>query len=242
MSIVQHYGRWLLVLSLSFNVSATAPFQSSSHASATQNSTEEPALRALAESFYNTWAAKDLDGFLRLWSAKSPELEARQKSSADLFANSARIEVSGLLFRQFRIDAEKANLRVEVNVAVIDAQLNKEKEGYGKLRRTLECVKESGNWKVMREISTFDELAESVVAAKTDQERSAILDGLDGKGEMAATLNAAGQLYRIKGKYEQALSSFQTARDLSEAGDNKAELIKSLQKIGEIYQLLGKYN
>jgi len=232
----------LLALSLNPICPALAEFQPASSVPAAQHSTDEAALRALTEAFFRAWAAKDLEGFLRFWNVKSPEFEARRKRTQELFADSARIEVSDLSFRQFKMDVEKASVRVEVNVTVIDIKTNKEKDGYGKMQRTLVCVKESGNWKVERELSTLDELAESVVAAKTEQERSAVLENPDSQGARAAIMNRAGLLFRTQGKYEMALSAFQKARDLSEADDNKVELGASLQRIGEIYQLLGKYN
>ena len=39
---------------------------------------------------------------------------------------------------------------------VIEAETGKEKAGYGKMLRTLGCVKEAGHWKVWREASAFD--------------------------------------------------------------------------------------
>src|SRR5215468_10988107 len=132
MSLLFHLGWWLLALSLSLNIPVSASDQPEPSVSTTQNSSDETALRTLTEAYYKTWAAKELDGFLNLWSAKSPEIEARRKSTQDFFANSERIEVRGLLFRRFVVDGEKANLRVEVNVTVIDAKSKKEREGYGK--------------------------------------------------------------------------------------------------------------
>jgi CHAT domain-containing protein/Tfp pilus assembly protein PilF len=207
-----------------------------------QHSTDEAALRALGEAFFHALSAKNLDEFMRLWSANSPELEARRKRAQELFANSAGIEVTDLLFRQFKVDGEKAFVRIELKMTVIDAKTNRERGGFGKILRTLRCVKEVGNWKVEHELSTYDELAESVVAAKTEQERSAIIESIDGQGARIAILIRAGQLYKAQGKYEMALSIFQKARGLSEAGENKAELGTLLQRIGEVYQLLGKYN
>src|SRR5262245_4114316 len=98
----------LAVLSLSLICTASAQSQSSSSVpnspptSAGQNSTDEAALRALVEAFFNTWAAKDLDGFLHLWSAKSPELEARKQSTSALFGSSEKIEVRDLVLDKLK--------------------------------------------------------------------------------------------------------------------------------------------
>src|SRR5262245_49819395 len=100
MSFAPRLCWWLLALSLSIN----NLFQPTAIASAIQNPADETALRALAENFFNTWSAKDLDGFLRLWSARAPELAAREKSTRELFAGSAKLEVSALAARKIKLD------------------------------------------------------------------------------------------------------------------------------------------
>src|SRR5262245_40969928 len=87
----------LLILSHCFKVLVAALPLPASSISVVRQSTDENELRVLADAFFKTWAAKDIDGFLRLWSAKSPELEASRKLASELFANSGKIEVNNLL-------------------------------------------------------------------------------------------------------------------------------------------------
>src|SRR5215468_2432809 len=94
------FGLCLLALSLNFSDAFSALNQPAPFASTMQNSTDGAAIRTLAEAFYKTWAAKDLDGFLSLWSAKAPELEARKKATGALYAGSERIELSDLRTRK----------------------------------------------------------------------------------------------------------------------------------------------
>src|SRR5262249_8364060 len=154
-------GWWLLVLSLSCNGHSFALAQPASAASAVQHSTDETALRTLAEAFYSAWAAQDLEGYLRLWSAQAPEPEANKKAEAELFANSARIALTNFAVRRVALVDKKAWVRVELDAQVIDAQTGKEKAGYGKVQRTLACAKEADGWKVVRELAGFDALAEA---------------------------------------------------------------------------------
>src|SRR5262245_43917998 len=125
---------------------------------APQHSADETALRALAEAYFHTWAAKDLDGFLRLWSDKSTELEARRKGAQELFAGSEKIELRNLTIRAVKVEGANARVRVETDARVTEVGIGKEKAGYGKTLRTLECVKEGGHWKVRGEASTYDEI------------------------------------------------------------------------------------
>ena len=69
----------------------------------------------------------------------------------------------------------RARVRVEADMQVIEAKTGKEKDGYGKLLRTLECVREADGWKVVEELATYDELANALLAAKNDEERTALL-------------------------------------------------------------------
>src|SRR5262245_11726634 len=127
MSLVPHFGWWLLALSLSFHNPVPASVRPAPTVSTIQNSADEAAIRALAEAFFRAWAAKDLDGFLRLWSKHAPELEARKKSAAELFADSEKIALNSLALRRVRVEGDKAHVRVEADAKVIDAKTGKEK-------------------------------------------------------------------------------------------------------------------
>ena len=141
------FGLCLLALSLNFSDAFSALNQPAPFASTMQNSTDGAAIRTLAEAFYKTWAAKDLDGFLSLWSAKAPELEARKKATGALYAGSERIELSDLRTRKVAMAGDCAVARVAVEVKVIDAKTGLAREGYGSSLRTLEFVREAGGWK-----------------------------------------------------------------------------------------------
>src|SRR5262245_64794973 len=70
-----------------------AQSQSAAPATAAQYSADEAALRSLAEAFFYTWTAKDLDGFLRLWAPGPPNLESRKQETKKLFVDQKRMEV-----------------------------------------------------------------------------------------------------------------------------------------------------
>ncbi len=235
-------GWWLLVLSLTCNVQALVLVQSAPAASPVQQSLDEKTLRTLAEAFYRAWAARDLEGYLRLWSAQSADLEANKKTAVEVFTNSIRIALPSLAVRRVVFVGKRAWVRVEIDAQVIDAQTGKERAGYGLTRRTLACAKEADGWKVVRELVSFDAIAEAVVAEQDDEARSATLESLDSQSDLAQTLNRLGRLYQRRGKSELALSSFQRARDLSEAAANKSQLGISLQRIGEVRQSMGQYD
>src|SRR5262245_2735861 len=90
MSFALRLSLCFLALTATFISPALTQSQSAPPATAAQHSADEAALRALAEAFFRAWAAKDLNDWLRLWSAQAPELEARKKATAELFTSSAK--------------------------------------------------------------------------------------------------------------------------------------------------------
>ena len=243
MSSVLRVSLCLLALSLNFINSALAQPQSASSALAPQHSSDETALRALAEAFFHTWAAKDLDGFLRLWSDKSTELEARRKSSQELFAGSEKIELRNLTIRAVKVEGANARVRVETDARVTEAGTGKEKAGYGKTLRTLECVKEAGHWKVRGEASTYDEIGAALAAANSDQERAALLaeEKEFATAELArAMINQGNRLYS-QGEYTRAMTFLRLAQSVAEKIGARTEIARATHNLGNVHLSQGDY-
>jgi hypothetical protein len=86
------------------------------------------------------------------------------------------IELKSLTHGNVGIDGDKATLGVVVEVSAADAKTGKPAEGFGRVNRTLSMVKESGAWKVWCYLSSEEDLAARMGAAKTDEERKALLE------------------------------------------------------------------
>jgi CHAT domain-containing protein len=203
---------------------------------------EEAALRTLAEQFFNNWAAKDLDGFLRLWSAQSPELTAREKATRELFAASAKLEVSQLRVRKVQLEGTQASLHIELTALVTDAKTGQPRAGYGNMLRTLHCVKESESWKVWRELATADDFAARLAAA-TAQERDALLrqEPELQSTELQRALLRQGGRFNQQQKFDQAIEMFQRAQTLAEKLNDHTGMALALRNIGFAYGVQEKY-
>src|SRR5262249_47163257 len=233
----------LLTLSLNFINPALAQPQSAPSALVTRDSADETALRALAEAYFHAWAAKDLDGFLSLWSDKSTELEARRKGAQELFAGSEKIELRNLTIRAVKVEGDNARVRVETDTRVTEAGTGKEKAGYGKTLRTLECVEEEGHWKVRGEASTYDEIGAALAAAKSDQERAALLaeEKEFATAELArALINQGNRLYS-QGEHTQAMAILRLAQNVAEKTGARTEIARATQSIGNVHMSQGDY-
>jgi CHAT domain-containing protein len=133
-------------------------------------SSDETALRALVDQYFAAYAGKDLEAYLRLWSERSPNFTSRRQIMTQLFTG-AEHSFSGLRVSRLNIAGEQATLRVQVDRFTLRAGLRT----ITKMALDLACVKEGGEWKVWSESSAVGNLANALLAAKTEAERQALL-------------------------------------------------------------------
>ena len=88
--------RWLSAAALACCCLTLNLAQDGTPQTAPASAADETALRALVGDFCAAYAKEDLDGFLRLWSAKSPDLAARRKAMEQIFLTYDRIEVKNI--------------------------------------------------------------------------------------------------------------------------------------------------
>jgi hypothetical protein len=74
-------------------------------------------------------AAKDLDGFLRLWNHKAPNLESRKQETQKLFAEREKIEVKKVTIYKVAMDGERASLRADAEINALEAKTGKPAPG-----------------------------------------------------------------------------------------------------------------
>src|SRR5262245_58611289 len=234
---------WIvIVVGLLFS-SVLAQDESRKERPGSASAADEAALRALAQEFYSAYAKKDLDGFLRLWSARAPELAARRQAMQKLFADHEKIEVRDLALRKITVESEKAKLRVEVEIIVVEAKTGKPSSDFGRMIRAPQCVKEGGDWKVWRETLAVEDLADALVAAKTDAERSALLTAEKElvTESLVLELNQQGTRLRLLGNYPEALARFRLAQEIAEPISDKAVIADTRNNIGIVHHLQGDY-
>ncbi len=201
----------------------------------------EDAARALATSFYQTWAAKDLDGWARRWSAQAPELVARKKAAADFFAQNSTITLQDCAVRQVKMQGDRAYVRIAVSAQVIHAKTGKTNEGYAQRVRTLECVKENNEWKVWRETSAYDDFALTLIAAQDETARTALLAAEKElvTVELARALREQTARSINQGNYPLALANSLLGQRVAEQLGDQGEVGYALTNIGYVYTLQG---
>ena len=230
--------RWSSFATLAFLVSFTVFAEASLGQLQNRSpaSIDRTALRKLAEEFYATYGNEDVDRLMCLWSSKSPHLESRRKTMEALFAANDNFAVKNLRFRKIAVDDEKASARVAVDIAAVDTKAAKPAADLGKMQRALHFVKEDGVWKIWREIAAEEELATALVAAKTKQERAALLAQERARlnVKLRRALIVEGDQLKLKGNYPQALAIYELAKTVAERIGDKPGIVEALNSLGVV--------
>src|SRR5215204_6528875 len=136
--------RWSLLFVTAHLLSSLALSQNGSRAlpDASAPPDEEVALRSLAGKFYSAYPGEDLDGFMSLWSVKSPDLTTRRRQMQELFDTRDNFRPEGLTIGKVTLEAEKASVRVSLVMNAFELKTGKPASGFGKWTRNLYFVKE----------------------------------------------------------------------------------------------------
>jgi CHAT domain-containing protein/tetratricopeptide (TPR) repeat protein len=203
----------------------------------------ETALCSVVAELFAAYAREDLDGYMKLWSAKSPDLAARQKTLQELFTANDKIEVKTLNFRKVNLEGEKASVRVTVDLSALDAKTGKPAQGFGKMNRVLDFVREQGQWKGWKEAAAEENLAAALVAAKTDGERDALL-AVEKElmtAELWKALIRQGKRQYSQSNYKQALRIDELAKSIAEQIGDMEGIAQAFNDMGAVQDSQGNY-
>lgn len=139
---------------------------------------DEAAIQKLIVSGYEAYAKKDAAALFSFFSQQSPHLPEFKQFIQEEFAINEKAKIESLrvnLLRKIKFEGDRATARVFVSIRAVDTETGKEAEGFGEMDHTLRFIREDGAWKVWQFRDTAEELASDLLAAKTDEERAAIL-------------------------------------------------------------------
>ena len=204
---------------------------------------DETALRALTDGFFIAYQNEDMNGLKSLWSAKSPELDQFVRQAQQTFAAYEKIALKNLTVRKITVEGAKASLQVTVEMSALEAKTDKPAAGFGKMNRTFHFVKEEGEWKMARCVVSEEELASALVAAKTDEERNALLEAEKELQtiELRKALVEQGERLRGEGDLNQALAIYRLVQRIAEQMYDKVGIATMLSNVGVIYELRGDF-
>jgi CHAT domain-containing protein/tetratricopeptide (TPR) repeat protein len=204
---------------------------------------DEAALHALIDQFFAAYSRKDLAAITALWSSKSPEVAAQQKSIEQFFAANDKIEIHDLKIQQPNVEGDKAQVRVSFDLSAMDIKTGGAANGLGKMVRNFECVKEGSAWRVWRESDAVDDLASSLLTAKGEPQRAELQEQHRDlvTPRLANALIQKGLNLRAQGELAQAENAFHIAQLLSEQSGNEAGIAAALLELGYVNGIQGDH-
>jgi CHAT domain-containing protein/TolA-binding protein len=208
---------------------------------------DEAAIQKVILDGYRAYATRDAAALFSLFSERSPYLPEFKLYFQQEFSRNEKTKIESMkvnLLRKIEFDNDKATARVYAEIHAIYTDTGRAAEGFGDTDQTLRFVKENGVWKVWQFFDTAEELTADVLAAKTEEEREAILKE---KGEpvtgglLQGLKNQAESLLDEKGSYEQAATVYNLMLKASRQVNSQLGIANALVGLGDVYAAQGDY-
>ena len=159
----------------------TAAFAQSNSVTSTPvraTAAEEENLRTLTTEYGRALAAGDLEAVRNFWNPQSPNLPPVLRNYKKVFAQN-RLEFSTPVVTQLEITGAKAVSQLTVDERRLDKKTGAVMLTFDPFHgacRSFEWIRTNEGWRIEREVLVQDELAVKLEAARSDQERDAILE------------------------------------------------------------------
>ena len=205
-------------------------------------STADSEVRLVVDRFVLAFQRGDLPGLISCWSEKSPDVATAKRSFQNTFASVKEIKAS-VFDAKSEVNGDQATVRLDLDMSAVNATTGKPAEGFGKIKRIIYLVKETGAWKIWRYVSLEQDLARRIAEAKTDEERRSVLNenkDLFTRDLDKALLEEADRL-RTAGSFSQALSVFSVAENQATQMNDEASVAEALLGLSGCSFLQGKY-
>ncbi len=193
----------------------------------------DPSLRAAVERFYSTQQAEDVGGYLALWASASRP----QPQQLEHIFDSGDDQFSGLTI----LRATEVGDRTVVRASVIRDRTSTMRRPDGvpmtfhtRMDVALTFVREDGEWRILREGTPIDALADALIGATTSEERDTLIAAepdLRGPALVLAVSRQADVLAQ-RPAYAEAQKLYQLALELATRFDQPRLQGESLQNIG----------
>lgn len=205
--------------------------------------TEQSALRALVERFFAAYQKGDIESLMALWSKESPDLSASAQAMRRTFAENEKIQVSGLVIREMKVEGNKAVAYVLFNASAIERKTGAGAAGFGKMGRAIHFVKEAGEWKIWRYVSGEEEMADELLVAKTEGERRALVESRveSVNPAMVFEIIKRGAILFNHGELAKALEAADLAMNVASKISDKRGVGDALRLMGAIHTVRGNY-
>jgi CHAT domain-containing protein/uncharacterized protein HemY len=222
-------------------VLAIGLFVCSNLASAQQS--DDIVVSNLTRSFFEATQRKDIDGLLKLWSAKAPDLQGFTAATRKTFSDVGSIELKSLEIRRITVEGAQSNVRVTVEMNATELKSGKPAPDFGRRNRTLHFVKEDGQWKLWQYASTEEEFAHTLLAAKTENDQIALLESEREllTDELISELKKQVETFTQQGERSQAFVTLRLIQLIGEKISKESAVAFAVNRIGFIYWARGEF-
>ncbi|HZS44850.1 MAG TPA: CHAT domain-containing tetratricopeptide repeat protein [Blastocatellia bacterium] len=203
---------------------------------------DDAALRQLIGDLMATYTNRDAVKHMQLWSDKSPQYAAQKQTVEQTFKKLEKIEVKSMDVRTVAVDGDNATVIFISDMYPID-RTGRPLDGLLLHYTKVFCVKEAGQWKLMRSVNPSPEFADAITATKTRQEWKKVM--ADNPAflpyDVVNNINGRGIRQFRLGEYPEAVRLFLIAKDIAEQTGEKLGEAQVLNNLGNIYNYQGNY-
>jgi CHAT domain-containing protein/Tfp pilus assembly protein PilF len=235
MSYYKHAQRLILVLGFGFVFCANAGFA--------QTPDDTALVRNVARSFVEAYQRKDVDGLTALWSSKAADRETFIADFRKMITLVGNIEMKSFEIRDASVEGTSAIVKMKIDIQATDLKSGKPAPGFGTQNRTLQLVKEDGNWKVSQYEATERELMTKLLSAKTENDQKALLEAepeLVTVG-LVQVLKKQSGIFMQRRQLPEALNALRLTRSISERIGDESGIAFAATNVAVIYYSRGDY-
>ena len=208
---------------------------------------DELAIQKVVLDGYRAYATRDAPALFALFSERSPYLPEFKLYFQQEFSRNEKTKIESMdvrLLRKIEFENDKATARVYSVIKAIYTDTGKPAEGFGDTDDILRFVKEDGVWKVWQFTDTAQELTADLLAAKTDEEITAILkergEPITG-GLLQGLKNQAENFLDGQGSYAQAETIYNIILKISRQHNVLLGIANAVVGLGDVYAAQGDY-
>jgi len=205
-------------------------------------SDEQANVRRVVDRFFAVFQQNDLPGVMALWSDKSPDLAAGRQSIQQTFAAYRKIELKNLRVNKISVETNQATVQLIAELSVVGTQADASVTPL-QMNRTIQMVKEMGVWKIWKYLTPEDELAVTLSAVATPEERSSLLNAQPElvTPDLVRALTRQAREFIARGKQAEALTICDLALDIAQRLNDKRGMFLTLRVKGEVARVRGDY-
>ena len=236
---------WAVAVAACLSLLAFTQHSSTNPAAASEQS-DDPTLQTLVDMYLATLAKKDLTAFKKLW-GETADPTARISELEQLFALDD-YTYSNAQISRVAISSDRASLRIAFDLTskrtmILDRSSRIPRARVEHVTRNLSLVKQSGEWRLARDVSAVEDLATALLETKTDSDKTAILEKEGGliTTDLREELLERATGFFVRQQLAEALDAYALARVIAERANDREGVAAALAGMGNIHRARREY-